>query len=70
MIAGKIKKWTMSKDKKLNLSNKEKQDIDKAPGEGRGQGEQVTQQDLKGKKVDGDPSVKEDQPVKQSSSED
>jgi hypothetical protein len=37
---------------------------DKAPGEEKGQAEKVTNKDLKGKKNDGDPSKKEDQPAK------
>jgi hypothetical protein len=40
-----------------------RQDVDKAPGEGRTQNDQVTEKDLKGKKVDADPSVKSDQPA-------
>jgi hypothetical protein len=45
-------------------SNKQKQDIDKAPGEGRGKGEKVTSKDLKGKKIDADPSQEKDRPAK------
>ena len=35
--------------------NTDQQAVDKAPGEGRGEGEKVTNEDLKGKKVDRDP---------------
>ena len=45
-------------------NNKDQQAVDKAPGEERGKGEQVTQNDLKGKqKVDGDPEF--EQPIRQ-----
>ncbi|WP_205514085.1 hypothetical protein [Longitalea arenae] len=44
--------------------NRNKQDIDKAPGEGRGEGDLVTGNNLKGKKVDADPSQEEDRPTK------
>jgi hypothetical protein len=40
----------------------EQQPVDKAPGEERGQGDKLTPTDLKGKKVDGDPSKESDQP--------
>lgn len=43
--------------------NKEKQPVDKAPGEEKNKSEKVTQEDLKGKKVDADPEKKEDQPA-------
>lgn len=42
--------------------NKQRQAVDKSPGEERGEGEQVTEEDLKGKKVDADPSKESDQP--------
>ena len=45
-------------------SNRDQQAVDKAPGEERGHAEQVTNEDLKGKKVDADPSEKKDQPSK------
>lgn len=45
-------------------SNNDGQAVDKAPGEERGKQENVTQKDLKGKKVDGDPSQENDKPVK------
>ena len=44
-------------------NNKDRQDDDKAPGEENGQGEKVTNNDLKGKKVDADLSIPEDQPL-------
>jgi len=43
--------------------NAQGQAVDKRPGEERGKDEKVTPEDLKGKKVDGDPSRKEDQPL-------
>lgn len=48
-----------------NTDNKDQQAVDKAPGEERGRGEQVTANDLKGKKVDADPEVPEEQPIRQ-----
>lgn len=51
-----------SQDENLN---KQQQAVDKAPGEERGQGELVTQDDLKGKKVDADLSRAEEQPIRQ-----
>lgn len=39
------------------------QGVDKAPGEEVNRNEPVAMRDLKGKKSDGDPSKKEDQPV-------
>jgi hypothetical protein len=46
-------------------SNRDQQAVDKAPGEERGQGEQVTNEDLKGKKVDRDPTSEFEQPIRQ-----
>jgi hypothetical protein len=57
----------MKKDKKTNGNkshpsssetqrNRQQQAVDKAPGEQRGKGEKVTHDDLKGKKIDADPS--------------
>ena len=46
-------------------SNKDQQAVDKAPGEERGKGEQVTSKDLKGKKVDADPEQVFEQPIRQ-----
>ena len=43
-------------------SNKDQQAVDKNPGEEVGKEEQVTKEDLKGKKVDRDP---EEQPIRQ-----
>ena len=48
----------------LRQSSDDLQGVDKAPGEESGHGEQVTNADLKGKKVDGDPNDKKDQPLK------
>ena len=44
---------------------KDQQAVDKAPGEERGKGEQVTTNDLKGKKVDADPEDPYEQPIRQ-----
>jgi hypothetical protein len=38
------------------------QGIDKAPGEEMDKGEKITPQDIKGKKIDADLSILEDQP--------
>ena len=46
-------------------SNKDLQAVDKTPGEERGKGDQVTTNDLKGKKVDADPELPEEQPIRQ-----
>lgn len=48
-------------------SNKDQQAVDKAPGEEVGKNEQVTNEDLKGKKVDRDFTTGEEEEVKQSS---
>jgi len=60
----------MDETKKTNTGNAGKeqtnagaQAVDKAPGEEREKQDKVTPTDLKGKKVDGDPSKKEDQPA-------
>ncbi len=50
----------MTSDEQLN---KDWQGVDKDPKEEKGKGEKVTPNDLKGKKVDADPSKKEDQPL-------
>jgi hypothetical protein len=42
--------------------NGQMQGVDKAPGEDQGKEEKVTKEDLKGKKVDGDPSKESDKP--------
>jgi hypothetical protein len=44
-------------------SSRDRQAVDKAPGEERNKQENVTQKDLKGKKVDGDPSQESDRPI-------
>jgi len=54
-----------NKDKQKHPSNKDQQGVDKAPGEEAGKGEIVTNDDLKGKKVDADPSNPFDQPIRQ-----
>jgi len=51
--------------KQFEPSNKDLEGVDKAPGEEQGKGEKVTTNDLKGKKVDGDPSKPSDQPLKE-----
>ena len=43
--------------------NSQLQGVDKAPGEETGKKEKVTLNDLKGKKVNADPSKKSDQPL-------
>ena len=45
-------------------TNNDFQGVDKAPGEEQGKGEQVTKEDLKGKKVDRDISDPKDEPSK------
>lgn len=46
-------------------NSKDQQAVDKAPGEGVSQGDQVTNEDLKGKKVDRDPGDISEQPIRQ-----
>lgn len=46
-------------------SHREEQAVDKSPGEKVGQGEQVSNDDLKGKKVDADPARLDEQPIRQ-----
>lgn len=41
------------------------QGVDKAPGEEKGKKEKLSTTDLKGKKVDGDPELENDQPIAQ-----
>lgn len=48
---------------KTNKLNKDRQGVDKAPGEERGKGDKVTNRDLKGKQVDADPSTPEGKPL-------
>jgi len=43
--------------------NRDKQAVDKKPGEDRGKGDKVTEKDLKGKQVDADPSTEEGKPL-------
>ena len=44
-------------------NTKDRQGVDQDPAEEKKTGQQVTPQDLKGKKVDADPGKKEDQPI-------
>jgi hypothetical protein len=46
-------------------SNKDQQAVDKNPGEERGKSEKVTNEDLKGKKVDRDMDRESDEPIRQ-----
>jgi hypothetical protein len=59
----------MANDKKTekeNLqSNADWQGVDKAPGEEKGKAEKVTKDDLKGKKVDADPTRDADKPLEE-----
>jgi hypothetical protein len=58
-------KKNKNKEDKINEagSNKDLEGVDKAPGEERGKGEKVTIRDLKGKKIDADPSKESDKPA-------
>ena len=58
-----IENGTKDDEQSDEQSNKDWQGVDKSPGEEKGKGEKVTKWDLKGKKVDGDPSEKKDQPA-------
>jgi hypothetical protein len=53
----------MKKELKHIPGNQDKQGTDKDPAEEHGKKEKVTQEDLKGKKVDADPSDPRDQPL-------
>jgi hypothetical protein len=48
---------------KINPSNRDFEGNDKAPGEESGIAEQVSKDDLKGKKIDADPAY--EQPIRQ-----
>lgn len=63
----------MKKDKRTNQDkthpssseiqrNRQQQAVDKAPGEDTGKGEKVKKEDLKGKKIDVDPSQESGRP--------
>jgi len=52
-------------DKNIPASNADLEGNDKFPGEEQGQAEKVTNKDLKGKKVDANPELESDKPVKQ-----
>jgi hypothetical protein len=58
-------KQTENKEKTSAGGNSDLEGNDKAPGEEQEKKEKVTVNDLKGKKVDGDPSQEADQPLKQ-----
>ncbi|WP_207512559.1 hypothetical protein [Longitalea luteola] len=47
-----------------NEENQHRQGIDKAPGEEQGKGDKVTNNNLKGKQVDADPSQEQGKPLK------
>jgi len=66
MSVEKNKNKNKEKDKtKTPGNNSDLEGNDKAPGEEQDKAEKVTLDDLKGKKNDGDPSLEEDQPLKQ-----
>ena len=52
-----------STNNQFNPSNSDLEGNDKAPGEEAGHGEKVTNEDLKGKKIDADPVY--EQPIRQ-----
>lgn len=53
-----------TRDPKSSMpDNSDRQGIDKDPKEEKGKQEQVTEKDLKGKKVDADPSTEDGKPV-------
>jgi hypothetical protein len=52
------------KRKEDAASNQSRQAVDKAPGEEKRKGEKLTEKDLKGKKVDADPSQQSDRLAK------
>jgi hypothetical protein len=61
----------MAKDKYDNKNTRQTEEdnsnwqgVDKAPGEEQGKKEKVTRDDLKGKKIDGDPSKESDKPLR------
>ena len=56
------KKKTVT-DKEDEVLNSQLEGVDKAPGEEEGMKEKVTNKDLKGKKLDADPSKEEDKPA-------
>ena len=57
------KQRTTPGDKKNQHTNAEWQGVDKDPAEERGKAEKVTKNNLKGKKIDGDPAKKSDKPL-------
>jgi len=52
-------------DKNTPGTNADLEGNDKLPGEEQGKSEKVTNRDLKGKKVDANPALDSDKPVKQ-----
>jgi hypothetical protein len=52
-------------DKNMPGNNADLEGNDKLPGEEQGKSEMVTNRDLKGKKVDANPELDSDKPVKQ-----
>jgi hypothetical protein len=48
---------------KSDNENRDRQGVDKAPGEEAGKGEKPKAKDLKGKKTDADPSQESDRPT-------
>jgi hypothetical protein len=60
----KKKKNQDAEDKQLQ-ENKNWQGVDKPPEEEKDKGEKVSINDLKGKKVDGDPELESDKPLSQ-----
>jgi hypothetical protein len=53
-----------NKKKEDAASIESRQAVDKAPGEERGKEEKFTEKDIKGKKIDADPSQQADRPAK------
>jgi hypothetical protein len=58
-------KTTDKKPQTPQPDNKSKQGVDKAPGEDKPEQGRLTESDLKGKKVDRDPSDPNDEPLDQ-----
>jgi hypothetical protein len=56
-------KNTTQKEKEQSSKNEDRQGIDKMPQQEKGKKEKVTPDDLKGKKVDGDPEKESDKPL-------
>jgi hypothetical protein len=58
------KKNSDNRNEQFSPSNEDLEGNDKFPGEEKGKGELIANDDLKGKKVDGDPEEKSDQPAR------